>query len=117
MCVDNGTPGCLPPLTSSRDSPATAALGTVTCDESLGALMAHLEDLGILDSTVIVFQGDHGVDAKNRVRSLNLPTVIVANPHACMLLEAYSLHQVPVLVLLVLLCNLYTLWTVSFAAL
>ena len=49
-------------------SPASQALGIVATDESLGALMRHMEELGVLDNTVIIVKADHGVIEKSTVR-------------------------------------------------
>ena len=46
---------------------ASQALGTVVTDESLGALMRHMEELGVLDNTVIIVKADHGVIEKSSV--------------------------------------------------
>ena len=40
----------------------------VVTDESLGALMRHMKELGVLDNTVIIVKGDHGVIEKSFVR-------------------------------------------------
>ena len=47
---------------------ASQALGMVVTDESLGALMRHMEELGVLDNTVIIVKADHGVIEKSFVR-------------------------------------------------
>ena len=48
--------------------PANQALGIVATYESLGALMRHMEELGILDNTGIIVKADHGVVEKSSVR-------------------------------------------------
>jgi hypothetical protein len=39
--------------------------GPIWLDDSVGALLKALEDKGILDSTIFLFQIDHGMDAKS----------------------------------------------------
>ena len=47
---------------------ASQALGIVVTDESLGALMRHMEELGELENTVIIVKADHGLIEKSAVR-------------------------------------------------
>ena len=39
-------------------------LGAIWIDDSVGSILMALEDKGILDDTIFVFQADHGVDPK-----------------------------------------------------
>ena len=40
-------------------------LGKIWLDDSVGALLTALEDAGILDNTIFLFQEDHGMDTKS----------------------------------------------------
>jgi len=40
-------------------------LGAIWIDDSVGAILLALEEKGILDDTIFVFQADHGVDPKS----------------------------------------------------
>lgn len=46
---------------------ADTSLGTVWTDDSLGALMDHLDAIGELNNTLIVFTMDHGMVSKDTV--------------------------------------------------
>ena len=50
------------------NSVVSQALGVVVTEASLGALVRHLESLGILENTVILFKADHGIESKGLVR-------------------------------------------------
>ena len=39
-------------------------LGPIWVDDSIGALITALENKGVLDNTIFLFQQDHGMDTK-----------------------------------------------------
>jgi arylsulfatase A-like enzyme len=40
------------------------SIGTIWGDDALGAIVAHLDSLGVLDNTIIIVTMDHGMEAK-----------------------------------------------------
>ncbi|KAL7540868.1 hypothetical protein ACHAXR_010440 [Thalassiosira sp. AJA248-18] len=53
-------------------------LGMIWIDDSVGALLRSLENMGILDNTIFLFQADHGMMPKNSLYegSLRIPQFI-----------------------------------------
>lgn len=47
-------------------------LGPIWLDDSVGALLKALEDKGILDNTIFLFQEDHGVETKGTIYETGL---------------------------------------------
>ncbi|KAL7545550.1 hypothetical protein ACHAWF_008901 [Thalassiosira exigua] len=72
-------------------------LGAIWIDDSVGALLQTMRDMGILDNTIFVFQADHGIDPKNTLYEggVRIPQII----HYPDLITAGTLVGVPVSVL------------------
>lgn len=49
-------------------------------DQSLGDLLARLDELGIAENTLVIFMGDNGSDSKPRGGSDPTPTLSMTNP-------------------------------------